>query len=96
MSQVNFAYAMPANDAAGMPLSLSIYADRPHVRDLMREDAEAAGFHIAAFAPVADLLEADGQPLGEVVMLDCPSVSAVGWRRWRGWMCARPSVAPIL
>ena len=47
MSQTNFAYAAPANDAAGLPLTLSIYADRAHLRGTIRDDAEAAGFRIA-------------------------------------------------
>lgn len=74
MSQANFAYATPANDAAGLPLALSIFADRGHVRELLREDAEAAGFRIAEAGEVAALLEGEARPLGEVVLLDCPMV----------------------
>jgi len=74
MSQANFAYSAPANDAAGLPLALSIFADRSHVRDLLRDDAEAAGFRIAEAGEVAALLEGDARPLGEVVLLDCPVV----------------------
>ena len=37
MSQANFAYASPANDAAGLPVSLSIYADRAHLRGTIRD-----------------------------------------------------------
>lgn len=69
-------YADPANDAAGLPLTLSIYADRAHVRGIIRDDAEAAGFRIAEVADVAGLLEGDPVPLGEVVLLDCPQVRA--------------------
>jgi len=78
MSQANFAYSTPANDAAGLPLALSIFADRGHVRDLLREDAEAAGFRIAEVGDVAALLEGDARPLGEVVLLDCPAVDGAG------------------
>jgi hypothetical protein len=77
MPQPNFAYSTPANDAAGVPLALSIYADRGHVRDLLRDDAEAAGFRIAEADGVAALLDGDDRmprPLGEVVLLDCPQV----------------------
>jgi hypothetical protein len=42
----NFAYDAPASDPAGLPLALSVFADRPHLRDQMREDAVAAGFRI--------------------------------------------------
>ena len=79
MPQANFAYAPavkdPANDAVGVPLALSIFADRPHVRDQMRDDAAAAGFRIAEVSGVVSLLEGDARPLGEVVLLDCPVVS---------------------
>jgi hypothetical protein len=76
MPQANFAYHLPANDAAGVPLALSIFADRGHLRDQLREDAMAAGFRIAEAAELAALLEGDPRPLGEVVLLDCPQVDA--------------------
>ncbi len=71
MSQADFAYA-PANDIAGLPVALSIFADRAHVRDLLRDDALAAGFRVAEQGEVAGLLSGDARPLGEVVLLDCP------------------------
>ena len=78
MSQANFAYAAPANDAviniASLPLALSIYADRAHLRGTIRDDAEAAGFRIAEHAEVSALLEGEARPLGDVVVLDCPKV----------------------
>ena len=77
-AQVNFAYATPANDAAGLPLALSIYADRQHLRGTIRDDAEAAGFRIAEQADISALLECEARPLGEVVVLDCPQVGEIG------------------
>ena len=74
LSQANFAYSIPANDAAGLPLVLSIYADRPHLRATLREDAEATGFRIAEAAGIAALLEGEARPLGEAVLLDCPQM----------------------
>jgi hypothetical protein len=78
MPQANFAYAMPANDAVssacGLPLALSIFADRAHLRGTIRDDAEAAGFRIAEHAGLAALLEGEARPLGEVVVLDCSEV----------------------
>ncbi len=74
MTQVNFAYSAPANDAVGLPLALSIYANRAHLRGTLRDDAEAAGFRIAELAEVAALLDGEAKPLGEVVVLDCPEV----------------------
>ena len=75
MSHANFSYQPAANDGAGVSLALSIYADRPHVRDQVRDDAEAAGFRIVELGEVATLLEGEARPLGEVVLLDCPEVT---------------------
>jgi hypothetical protein len=73
MGQTNFSYCTASNDAAGLPLAISIFADRPHVRGQLRDDAEAAGFRIAEADGVASLLEGDARALGEVVLLDCPA-----------------------
>ena len=80
MSQAQYAvcepdYAQPANDAAGLPLALSIYADRAHVRGTIRDDAQAAGFRIADCDAFEALLEGEARPLGEVVVLDCPQIT---------------------
>lgn len=72
MSQANFAYSTAANDAAGLPLSLSVFADRPHVLGQLRDDAVAAGFRIADAGAVESLLEGEARPLGELVLVDCP------------------------
>lgn len=76
MSQANFAYSSAANDAAGLPLTLSVFADRPHVEAVVREDAEAAGFRLVAGGPVAALLDDEARALGEVVLVDCPQADA--------------------
>lgn len=73
MGQANFAYSTAANDAAGLPLALSIFAERAHLQAQMRDDAEAAGFRIVEAGPIADLLEGDARALGEVVLIDCPA-----------------------
>jgi hypothetical protein len=79
MPQANFSYASSIDDGAatlaGLPLALSIFADRPHVRDQMRDDAVAAGFRITEVSDVVSLLEGDARPLGDVVLLDCPVMS---------------------
>lgn len=67
----DFSYGA-AQDATALKLSLSIFADRAHVRDQLREDAEAAGFRIAAATGLAALSDGDARPLGDVVLLDCP------------------------
>jgi len=70
----DFSYGASAHDVAGQRLSLSIFADRAHVRDQLREDAVAAGFRIAEANGLADLLDDDARPLGEVVLLDIPEI----------------------
>jgi len=74
MPQADFVY-QPANDAAGQPLAVSIFADRVHVRDEIRDDVAAAGLAVRDCGSVAALLEGEARPLGEVVLLDCPQVS---------------------
>lgn len=74
MKHANLAYFTPANDPAGLPLSLSIYADRAHLRATMRDDAEAAGFRITAAAGLSALLVGEACALGDVVLLDCPAL----------------------
>ena len=74
MAQADFAYALPANDAAGVPLLLSVFADRADVRLEMRGDAEMAGFRIGQVGALADLLEGEAAGLGGVVLVDCPEV----------------------
>ncbi|MBV1689424.1 winged helix DNA-binding protein [Novosphingobium sp. G106] len=78
MPQANFAYARvaeePASGPADLPLAISVFADRPHLRAEMEGDAAAAGFRIIQAAEVSSLLEGEARPLGEVVLLDCPVV----------------------
>jgi hypothetical protein len=88
MPQADFVYR-PANDAAGLPLTVSIFAARAHGRDEIRDDVTAAGLEVRECGSVAALLEAcperppeaggrrdEPRPLGEVVLLDCPQVGA--------------------
>ena len=84
MPQADFAYA-PANDPAGMPLAVSIFADRAQLREQVRDDVAAAGLALRECGEVAALLEGEPRPLGEVVVLDCPAVDAgvLAARRWR-------------
>jgi hypothetical protein len=74
MPQANFAYESPANDSAGLPLTLSVFADRANLREQLRDDAAAAGFLIAEVGELAVLLEGEARALGEVVLVDCPKV----------------------
>ncbi|MBO9497965.1 MAG: winged helix DNA-binding protein [Novosphingobium sp.] len=66
----------PANDFARAPLGVSIFADRPHVRAEIRDDALAAGLRVGQCGDLAALLEGDAIALGDVVLVDCPQVDA--------------------
>jgi hypothetical protein len=71
--QADFSYeSRQASDS----VSLSIYANRAHLRATLRDDAVAAGLRIAAAGPLQDLLDAPARPLGDVVLVDCPQVDA--------------------
>lgn len=82
MAQAQFAHAdwpesPPCNRAGdnGSPaVSLSLFADRAHVRATLCEDAEAAGLRIADARDLAALNDGAVRALGDVVMVDCPQV----------------------
>ncbi len=76
MPQADFVY-QPTNDAAGLPLAVSIFADRVHLRGQMRDDVAAAGLAVRECGSLAALLEGKARPLGEVMLLDCPEVGGV-------------------
>lgn len=80
MGQADFQYDLTdavrdaASDPAGVPLAISIYADRAHLRETMREDVESAGLRLGAIGELTDFLGNEAHPLGELVLLDCPVV----------------------
>jgi hypothetical protein len=74
MPQADLVY-QPANDAIGLPLAVSIFANRAHLRDEIRDDVAAAGLTVRECGSLAALLDGGPRPLGEVVLLDCPEVS---------------------
>ncbi|WP_296680835.1 winged helix DNA-binding protein [Novosphingobium sp.] len=78
MGQANFAYSSAAHDAAGSPLTLSLFADRSHIAAIVREDAEAAGLRIAAGGTLSELLDDEARALGDVILVDCPQPDAAG------------------
>jgi hypothetical protein len=70
----DFSYGAPANDPVGMRLSVSVFADRGHVRDELGEDAANAGFRLTQVGRLDLLLEGPAGALGDVVLIDCPVV----------------------
>ena len=76
MAQANFAYLATPSDAAGMPLALSVFADRAHLRGQIGDDAQAAGLRLMQSGEVAELLTGEARPLGDVVVVDCPGNDA--------------------
>src|SRR3546814_16902493 len=61
--QPDFSYSSPADSsgmvAGGLPVALSIFADRAHLRATIREDVQAAGLTVTAAGSLADILEGD-------------------------------------
>ena len=76
MAQSNFAYLAASSDAAGVPLAVSVFADRAHLRGQIGDDAELAGLRLAQVGELGLLLVGDVQALGNVVMVDCPGNDA--------------------
>lgn len=74
MTQADFSYGTMEDKA---PLrSLSIFADRPHLREQLRDDAAAAGFAVRRAGPLAQLLDGTPLSLGETAVIDCPQDDA--------------------
>lgn len=69
MPQADFDYGAAAGTGAPM---LSIFADRRHRLDMLREEAVQAGFGIAAEGPLAALTAERPPPPGGAMLIDCP------------------------
>ena len=72
--EADWSYGATGAGPAGLPLALSIYADRAHVRATLCEDAGAAGFRVGLAADLAGLIAGEARPLGDIVLVDCPVV----------------------
>ncbi len=68
----------PRATRAGSPLAVSIFADRPHVREQMRDDAMTAGLSVRECGPVEALAGDTPRALGEVILCDLPRIDAAG------------------
>ncbi|ABD27121.1 conserved hypothetical protein [Novosphingobium aromaticivorans DSM 12444] len=80
MGQVLASFDFPADDVALLapcsPLAVAIFADRPYLRTEMAEDAAAAGLRVTRTAGLRALLEEPEQPLGDLVLVDCPVIES--------------------
>lgn len=81
MPQPDLAYVC-AGEAAGLPLTVSIFVDRPHLREQIRDDAMAAGLAVRECNALAALVEGVDEggprPLGDVIVCDVPRPDAAG------------------
>jgi DNA-binding MarR family transcriptional regulator len=75
MAQADFAYDR-AEDATGLPMTVSLYADRVDLLEQIRGDAAAAGLRIGDAGPLAVLFGGGARSLGDFVILDCPEPNA--------------------
>ncbi|MEM9500752.1 MAG: MarR family transcriptional regulator [Pseudomonadota bacterium] len=79
MAQADFTYDIPTNgaqDSAGLPARIAIFADRSRMREQIAEDLSGAGFRTLDGGAITTLLDGPITLLGDVVMLDCPQVDA--------------------
>lgn len=78
MAQAEYAYDDWDDSAVveRMALSVSIFADRPHIRAEVHEDVIGAGFRAGHCDALAVLFGSDPIALGEAVLLDCPHADA--------------------
>ena len=73
--QANFSYE-PVSDSSGNRLSVTVLADRDHVRAEMREDALAAGFRLLECCSLEEYAQGSLAALGDLVLIDCGQASA--------------------
>ncbi|WP_233998884.1 MarR family transcriptional regulator [Erythrobacter sp. YT30] len=64
----------PVSDAAGVRPSVAVFANRPRVRSEICDDLTGAGFRTLDNGPVDVLVDGPITLMGDVVMVDCPSV----------------------
>ncbi len=75
MAYVDFSYA-PAGDAAGLPISVTILADRDDARADWCEFADMAGWRVVHFGGFESIADDTVRVLGDVVVADCREASA--------------------
>ncbi|WP_370179325.1 MarR family transcriptional regulator [Alteriqipengyuania sp.] len=66
----------PVSDAAGLPVAISLFADRTYLRTQMLDDAGLAGFRVVQAEPLAAMEDGTARVLGDIVMVDAPAADA--------------------
>ncbi|MGB3739594.1 MAG: MarR family transcriptional regulator [Pontixanthobacter sp.] len=76
--QTDFTYepAAPSEDARAAKIAVSIFADRDIVRNTIGDDAELAGMRLRQSGDLELLCDRNAVAAGEIVIVDCPAVSA--------------------
>lgn len=77
MLQADFDYRQN-NDLGEATLSVSVYANRAHIREIMREDVESAGFFLCEAAGLDALFADPDRMLSDIILLDYPQCDAQG------------------
>ena len=75
MPDSDLLYPVAGDRAAAAPSAL-VFADRPHVRAMILEDLQAIGLAVAQSGGLDALCAAELNPVGQVVLLDCPDAGA--------------------
>ncbi|MEL7718639.1 MarR family transcriptional regulator [Citromicrobium bathyomarinum] len=68
--------AYAPRDGGGLPVAISLFADRPHVREAMRADAQLAGFRVAQAEGLIALDDGKTRALGDLVAVDASGADA--------------------
>ena len=68
--------AYAPRDGGGLPVAISLFADRPHVREAMRADAQLAGFRVAQAEGLIALDDEKTRALGDLVAVDASGADA--------------------
>ena len=68
--------AYAPRDGGGLPVAISLFADRGYLRSEMQADAQLAGFRVVRSEPVAASEDSTARPLGDIVLVDAPAADA--------------------
>ncbi|WP_220445951.1 winged helix DNA-binding protein [Novosphingobium umbonatum] len=74
----NFSYDNHEDDLSVSRIGVSVFAERPSLRETMQEDVTGAGFRVTETGNLMRLVDTAeaGPALGDIVMVDCPLVDA--------------------